>query len=148
MNENNGDAASDASWGGWARWRSTAASRPIPAAARSCRRFTRHQRTPSPARARAKGSNIRAPKTPTRLTYERCVVALEGDSRGFAFVSTTSTVPDLPDSGSHVVAIDDVYGGTCRLFERVRYRSAGLDFSFVDLTRPGAFEAMIRSSHV
>ncbi|NEL80838.1 MAG: aminotransferase class I/II-fold pyridoxal phosphate-dependent enzyme, partial [Xanthomonas perforans] len=51
---------------------------------------------------------------------------------------------ELLDAGSHVVAMDDLYGGTFRLFERVRRRTAGLDFSFVDLTDPAAFEAAIR----
>jgi len=85
---------------------------------------------------------------PTRFAYERCVAALEGGSRGFAFASgmaATSTVLELLDSGSHVVAMDDLYGGSFRLFERVRRRSAGLDFSFVDLTDPAAFEAAIRA---
>ena len=84
---------------------------------------------------------------PTRFAYERCVAALEGGSRGFAFASgmaATSTVLELLDSGSHIVAMDDIYGGTYRLFERVRKRTAGLDFSFVDLTDLGAFEAAIR----
>ena len=84
---------------------------------------------------------------PTRFAYERCVAALEGGTRGFAFASgmaATSTVLELLDSGSHVVAMDDIYGGSYRLFERVRKRSAGLDFSFVDLTDLAAFEAAIR----
>ncbi|WP_454832141.1 cystathionine gamma-synthase [Pseudoxanthomonas wuyuanensis] len=84
---------------------------------------------------------------PTRFAYERCVAALEGGSRGFAFASgmaATSTVLELLDSGSHVIAMDDLYGGSYRLFERVRRRSAGLDFSFVDLTDLAAFEAAIR----
>ncbi len=84
---------------------------------------------------------------PTRFAYERCVAGLEGGSRGFAFASglaATSTILETLDSGSHVVCMDDVYGGTFRLFERVRRRSAGLDFSFVDLTDPAAFEAAIR----
>jgi cystathionine gamma-lyase len=84
---------------------------------------------------------------PTRFAYERCVAGLEGGSRGFAFASglaATSTILELLDSGSHVVCMDDVYGGTFRLFERVRRRSAGLDFSFVDLTDHAAFEAAIR----
>jgi cystathionine gamma-lyase len=84
---------------------------------------------------------------PTRFAYERCVAGLEGGTRGFAFASglaATSTILELLDSGSHVVCMDDVYGGTYRLFERVRRRSAGLDFSFVDLTDPAAFEAAIR----
>lgn len=84
---------------------------------------------------------------PTRFAYERCVAALEGGTRGFAFASglaATSTILELLDAGSHVVAMDDVYGGTYRLFERVRRRSAGLDFSWVDLTDPAAFEAALR----
>jgi len=84
---------------------------------------------------------------PTRFAYERCVASLEGGTRGFAFASgmaATSTVLELLDSGSHVVAMDDLYGGSYRLFERVRRRSAGLDFSFVDLTDLAAFEASIR----
>ena len=83
---------------------------------------------------------------PTRFAYERCVAGLEGGSRGFAFASgmaATATALELLDSGDHVIAMDDLYGGTYRLFERVRRRSAGLDFSFVDLTDPAAFEAAI-----
>ncbi|WP_202843315.1 cystathionine gamma-synthase [Luteimonas saliphila] len=83
---------------------------------------------------------------PTRFAYERCVAGLEGGSRGFAFASgmaATATLLELLDSGDHVVAMDDLYGGSFRLFERVRRRSAGLDFSFVDMTAPAAFEAAI-----
>ncbi|RDZ27126.1 cystathionine gamma-synthase [Lysobacter silvisoli] len=84
---------------------------------------------------------------PTRFAYEGCVAGLEGGSRGYAFASglaATSTILELLDSGSHVIAMDDVYGGTYRLFERVRRRSAGLDFSWVDLSDVAAFEAAIR----
>lgn len=73
---------------------------------------------------------------PTRFAYERCVAALESGTHGYAFASglaATSTVLELLDSGSHVICMDDVYGGTYRLFERVRRRSAGMQFSFVDL---------------
>lgn len=83
---------------------------------------------------------------PTRFAYERCAAALEGGQRGYAFASgmaATATLLELLDSGSHVIAMDDLYGGSYRLFERVRKRSAGLDFSFVDLTDPAAFEAAI-----
>ncbi len=83
---------------------------------------------------------------PTRFAYERCVASLEGGSRGFAFASglaATSTLLELLDSGDHVIAMDDLYGGSYRLFERVRKRSAALDFSFVDLTDPAKFEAAI-----
>jgi cystathionine gamma-lyase len=84
---------------------------------------------------------------PTRFAYERCVASLEGGTRGFAFASgmaATSTVLELLDSGSHVIAMDDLYGGSYRLFERVRKRTAALDFSFVDLTDLAAFESAIR----
>lgn len=84
---------------------------------------------------------------PTRFAYERCVAGLEGGSRGFAFASgmaATSTLLELLDAGSHVIAMDDVYGGTYRLFERVRRRTANLDFSWVDLNDMAAFEAAIR----
>ena len=84
---------------------------------------------------------------PTRFAYERCIAGLEGGTRGFAFASglaATSTLLELLDSGDHVVAMDDIYGGSFRLFERVRRRSAGLDFSFVDMTDPAAFEAAIK----
>jgi cystathionine gamma-lyase len=83
---------------------------------------------------------------PTRFAYERCAASLEGGSRGFAFASgmaATSTVLELLDSGDHVIAMDDLYGGSYRLFERVRRRSAGLDFSFVDLADLDAFQAAI-----
>ena len=83
---------------------------------------------------------------PTRFAYERCVAVLEGGSRGFAFASgmaATSTLLELLDSGDHVIAMDDIYGGSYRLFERVRTRSAGLSFSLVDLTDPAKFEAAI-----
>jgi cystathionine gamma-lyase len=84
---------------------------------------------------------------PTRFAWERCIADLEGGTRGFAFASglaATSTVLDLFDSGSHVICMDDVYGGTYRLFERVRRRSAGLDFSFVDLNDFDALAAAVR----
>ncbi len=84
---------------------------------------------------------------PTRFAWERCIADLEGGTRGFAFASglaATSTILELLDSGSHVIVMDDVYGGTYRLFERVRRRSAGLDFSFVDLNDEAALAAAIK----
>ena len=83
---------------------------------------------------------------PTRFAYERCVAGLEGGTRGFAFASgmaATATLLELLDSGDHVIAMDDLYGGSYRLFERVRTRSAGLSFSYVDMTDPAAFEAAV-----
>ena len=86
-------------------------------------------------------------QNPTRFAYERCVADLEGGSRGFAFASglaAISTVLELLDSGSHVVASDDLYGGTFRLFRRVRQRSAGLQFTFIDMSDPAAIEAALQ----
>ncbi len=84
---------------------------------------------------------------PTRFAYERCIADLENGARGFAFASgmaAISTALELFPAGSHVVAMDDVYGGTYRLFERVRKSSADLSVSYVDLGRPEHFEAALR----
>ncbi len=75
---------------------------------------------------------------PTRFAFERCVADLEGGAQAFAFASglaAISTVLELLPAGSHVVSGDDVYGGTFRLFDKVRRHSAGLSFSYVDLTQ-------------
>ena len=88
-----------------------------------------------------RGFDYSRTSNPTRLAYERCVADLEGGHAGFAFASgmaATASVLELLDHGSHIIAMDDLYGGTYRLFENVRRRSAGLEFSFVDLSRPGA----------
>jgi cystathionine gamma-lyase len=83
---------------------------------------------------------------PTRDAYEKCIADLEGGIRGFAFASgmaATATILELLDTGDHVVAGDDLYGGTFRLFYRVRERSAGLRFSFAALDRPGELQKAI-----
>jgi len=83
-----------------------------------------------------KGLDYGRSHNPTRWAYERCVADLEGAAHGFAFSSgmaATSTVLELLDSGAHVVALDDLYGGTRRVFERVRRRSAGLSFTYSSL---------------
>ncbi|MDR3389320.1 MAG: PLP-dependent aspartate aminotransferase family protein [Rudaea sp.] len=94
-----------------------------------------------------KGYEYSRTQNPTRMAYERCVADLEGGTGGFAFASglaAASTVLDLLDSGSHVIAMDDLYGGTFRLFERVRRRSAGLDFTFLDLNDTAALKAALK----
>jgi len=86
-------------------------------------------------------------QNPTRMAYERCIADLESGSHGFAFASgmaATGTILELIDSGNHVMAMDDLYGGTRRLFEGVRKRSAGLDFSFVDMTDLAVIEDAFR----
>src|SRR5437899_3877177 len=94
-----------------------------------------------------KGYDYARTKNPTRMAFERCIADLEGGSKAFAFASglaAISTTLDLLDHGSHIVAVDDLYGGSRRLFERVRRRSAGHDISYVDLTDAGRLEAAIR----
>ncbi len=84
---------------------------------------------------------------PTRDAYEKCIADLEGGLRGFAFASgmaATATILELLDAGSHVVAGDDLYGGTYRLFHRVRERTAGLKFSFAALDQPDSLREAIR----
>lgn len=84
-----------------------------------------------------KGLDYGRSHNPTRWALERCVADLEGGSQAFAFASglaAISTVLELLDANAHIVSGDDVYGGTFRLFERVRSKSAGHRFSFVDLT--------------
>ncbi|QUD88232.1 cystathionine gamma-synthase [Phenylobacterium montanum] len=90
-----------------------------------------------------KGFEYSRSQNPTRFAFERCVADLESGAQGFAFASglaAASTVCDLLDSGDHVIASDDLYGGSFRLFDKVKKRSAGLSFSFVDLTDPAALE--------
>lgn len=94
-----------------------------------------------------KGFEYSRTQNPTRMAYERCVADLEGGVAGFAFASglaAAATVLDLLDSGSHIIAMDDLYGGSYRLFERVRRRSAGLDFSFIDLNDADALKASLK----
>ena len=86
-------------------------------------------------------------RNPTRDALEACVAELESGKAGFAFASgmaAIGTVLELLDSGSHVVAMNDLYGGSYRILERVRKRSANLSASFVDLTSLQAFENAIR----
>jgi cystathionine gamma-lyase len=85
-------------------------------------------------------------QNPTRFAYERCIADLEGGHAGFAFASgmaATATLLELLDSGSHVIAMDDLYGGTYRLFEKVRARTAALSVSYVDLTDTSAIAAAV-----
>src|SRR6266481_2766315 len=94
-----------------------------------------------------KGYDYARSINPTRLAYEKCIADLESGTRGFAFASglaAMSTALDALDSGSHVVVSDDLYGGTFRLFEKVRRRSANLDVTFVDLTDASRFEREIK----
>lgn len=84
---------------------------------------------------------------PTRFAYERCIADLENGARGFAFgsgMAAIATMLELFPAGSHIIAMDDVYGGTFRLFERVRKETANLSFSYVDLTKPENLEGAIR----
>ena len=94
-----------------------------------------------------KGYEYSRTQNPTRMALERCVADLEGGSAGFAFASgmaATATVLDCLEQGAHVVIGDDVYGGTRRLFDRVRKQSAGLQPSYVDLSDAETLRAALR----
>ena len=96
-----------------------------------------------------KGYDYARSINPTRLAYERCMANLENGDRGFAFASGLAgmaTVLEILEAGSHVIASDDLYGGTFRLFERVRSKSAHLEFSFIDLSDPGALKKAMRKN--
>ena len=94
-----------------------------------------------------KGYDYARSINPTRSAYERCVADLESGTRGWAFASglaAMSTALETIDSGSHVLVSDDLYGGTYRLFEKVRRRSANLDFTFIDMRDASKVEAAIK----
>lgn len=94
-----------------------------------------------------KGLDYGRSHNPTRWALERCVADLESGAQGFAFASgmaALATVLELVDSGGHVITGDDLYGGTFRLMDKVRQRSAGLAFSYVDLADPAALAAALR----
>jgi len=93
-----------------------------------------------------KGYEYSRTQNPTRMAYERCIADLESGEHGFAFASgmaATGTILELVDSGSRIVAMDDLYGGTRRLFSNVRERSSGLKFDYVDLSDTAAAAAAI-----
>ena len=94
-----------------------------------------------------KGYEYSRSQNPTRMAFEDCVADLESGAKAFAFASGlagSATVLELMESGSHVLAGNDLYGGTYRLFENVRKKSANLDFTFLDMTDEAAIEAAIR----
>jgi cystathionine gamma-lyase len=94
-----------------------------------------------------KGYDYSRSQNPTRMAFERCVADLEGGIQGYAFASglaAIATILELLSTGDHVIASQDIYGGSYRLFDKVRRRSAGLEFSFVDLTDLEAVKAAIK----
>lgn len=94
-----------------------------------------------------KGYEYARSQNPTRMAFERCIADLEGGAQGYAFASGLAAIATILESvgqGAHVVATDDIYGGTRRLFERVRKQSAGIEATYVDLTDPKALESAIR----
>ncbi len=94
-----------------------------------------------------KGYEYSRSGNPTRAALEECVAALEGGEYGLAFASglaATTAVMSLLSPGDHIVAGDDLYGGSYRLFDKVLQKSNGLDFTFVDTTDPEAVEGALR----
>ena len=85
---------------------------------------------------------------PTRRAFEDCVANLEGARFGFAMASGsvgTATITHLLSAGDHVVACDDMYGGTYRLFERV-FKQQGIEFTYVDMTNPNELAKAMRKN--
>jgi cystathionine gamma-lyase len=94
-----------------------------------------------------KGYEYARSQNPTRMAFERCIADLEGGAQGYAFASGLAAIATILESlgqGAHIVATDDLYGGTRRLFERVRKQSAGIEATYVDLTDAKALESAIR----
>lgn len=83
---------------------------------------------------------------PTRSAYEACIASLESGHHGFAFASgmaAINTIIDMLNAGDHVIAMDDMYGGSFRLFDKVKTRTSNLSFSFVDMANPDLIESAI-----
>jgi cystathionine gamma-lyase len=96
-----------------------------------------------------KGFDYARTRNPTRDALQACLANLEGGRAAFSFASgmaASATVVELLDSGAHIVATHDLYGGSYRLFERIRKRSAALSVTFLDLTDLAALEAAIQPS--
>jgi cystathionine gamma-lyase len=94
-----------------------------------------------------KGYEYSRSQNPTRQAFERCIADLESGEQGYAFASglaAISTILELLNTGDHVIASDDLYGGSFRLFDKVRKRSAGLSFDFVDMTDLANVEKAIK----
>ncbi|ODT13356.1 MAG: cystathionine beta-lyase [Kaistia sp. SCN 65-12] len=94
-----------------------------------------------------KGFEYGRSQNPTRFAFERAIADLESGTAGFAFASglaAIATTLELLSVGDHIIATDDLYGGTFRLLDKVRKRTAGLEVSFVDFTDLSAVEAAIR----
>lgn len=100
-----------------------------------------------PAVGESRGHVYSRASNPTRDALEDCVAALEQGERALAFASGMAAIAcalELLEPGDHVVAARDLYGGTFRIFETVRRRSAGIEISYVDVTDRAAVEAALR----
>ena len=94
-----------------------------------------------------KGYDYSRTSNPTRKALEICMTDLEEGGQGFAFSSgmaATATVLELLDAGDHIISMDDLYGGTYRLFENVRKRSSGLEFSYSNLSSLDGLESLLK----
>ena len=94
-----------------------------------------------------KGFDYSRTSNPTRKALEICMTDLEEGGQGFAFSSgmaATATVLELLDTGDHIISMDDLYGGTYRLFEDVRKRSSGLEFSYSNLSSLEGLESLLK----
>jgi cystathionine gamma-lyase len=96
-----------------------------------------------------KGFDYARTRNPTRDALQDCLAALESGTAGFAFASgmaAIATVLEMLDAGSHIVAMHDLYGGSYRILERVRKRSANIEASFIDLSHVNNFEKALKAN--
>ena len=96
-----------------------------------------------------KGYEYSRTQNPTRTAYEKCVADLESGKHGFAFASgmaAADTIISLLNAGDEVIAIDDLYGGTRRLFEKVKQKQNGISFKFLSSTQFNNLEKYISNS--
>ncbi len=96
-----------------------------------------------------KGYDYSRSINPTRQALEACIAELENGENGFAFASgmaAAATVLEILNTGDHVIAMDDLYGGTYRLFEDVKKRSSGLEFSFLDLSNLDSLKGAVKEN--
>ena len=84
-----------------------------------------------------KGYDYSRSGNPTRNAFEECMTSLEDGIKGYGFssgVAAISACVELLEPGDHVIAMDDLYGGTVRLFNEIKTKSQGITVSYVDMT--------------
>jgi cystathionine gamma-lyase len=96
-----------------------------------------------------KGYDYSRSGNPTRTALETCMASLENGQWGFAFASglaAENAILEILDAGSHIIAMNDMYGGTFRLFDKVKKHSAALEVSYIDLNNEAQLESSVRDN--